>query len=187
MSSRFFPVELFRGHWKSLSDYRSRKPIADTTTRFFIVFLPLAAGSCLFVFHGALAAPGSLLAGVSLLAGGFLAAFGQISSLRLRLTDRADHFAETEAIDRDALDETAAHLLVASFMSAMTALVLVLGMNFSSDAKSGAVNGVFAALAVALACYVLLVFVIVIPRLYIAYVNINRVRDELSGTHRSRR
>ena len=186
MESRFIPVELFRGHWKGLSDYRGHHPVADNVTRVCIVVLPVAAGVAMFVFQGFLAAPGALLAGVALLAGGFLAAFGQISTLRLRLTDRARDYPEAEQIDRDALDETAAHLLVASFMSALTALALVLGMNFGANA-AGAVGGFFAALAVTLAAYVLLVFIIAVPRLYLAYVNLNKVRPELSGAHRGKR
>ena len=186
MSSRFIPIEVFRGHWKGLSDYRSKKPVADNLTRAGLIALPVAAGISIIVFDGSLAAPGSLLAGVALLAGGFLASFGQISSLRLRLTDRAIDYKDVEQVDRDALDETAAHLLVASFMSALTALSLVLGMNLGADAK-GAVGGVWAAIAVALATHVLLVFIIAVPRLYTAYVNINRVRPELSGTHRDHR
>ncbi len=183
MANRFVPSELFRGHWKGLSDYRQKKSIPDVATRFLIVALPLIAGISIAVLDGRLSAPGSLLAGAALLAGGFLAAFGQISNLRVRLTDRARDYADAEAIDRDALDETAAHLLVASFMSAITALALVLAMNLGAE-PDGAVRGLWAAVVVVPATYVLLVFIIAIPRLYTAYVNINSVRDELSGTHR---
>jgi hypothetical protein len=185
MSSRFIPVELFRGHWKGLSDYRGHQIVPDNLSRAILIAVPLLAGASIFLLQGTLAAPGSLLAGVALLAGGFLAAFGQISTLRLRLTDRAKDFGEVEAIDRDALDETAAHLLVASFMSAVTALVLVLGMNLGAN-QAGVIWGFWAALAVVPATYVLLVFVIAIPRLYAAYVNINKVRDQLSGTYRGK-
>lgn len=182
---RFFPIELFRGHWKALSDYRSAQPAPDRVARLLLIGLPLVSGGTFLVFGGSLAAPGSLLSGVALLAGGFLAAFGQISTLRLRLTDRADRFPDAEAIDRSALDETAAHLLVASFMSAITALFLVLAMNFSAS-DAGAVSGPLAGVALACATYVLLVFVIALPRLYAAYVTMNSVRPELSGTHRGR-
>jgi ABC-type multidrug transport system fused ATPase/permease subunit len=185
MDSRFFPIELLRGHWKGLSDYRSNNPRADKITRISLIGLPLIAGGLMLYSRGELAAPGSLLAGVALLAGGFLAAFGQISTLRLKLTERRMDFPEVEQIDRDSLDETAAHLLVASLFSALTALVLVLGMNLASY-STGAIYGPFAAIAVALATYVLLVFVISVPRLYTAYLSINHVRDELSGAHRRR-
>ena len=183
MSSRFVPVALFRGHWKGLSDYRHDSPVADRLTRLLIVALPLSAAAAIWVFGGRLTSPGALLSGVALLTGGFLAAFGQISTLRLRLTDRRADYEMVEQIDRDALDETAAHLLMASFMSALTALTLVLGMNFALCAD-GTLKGFWAAAAVALSSYVLLIFMIAIPRLYVAYVNINSVRAELSGTHR---
>ncbi len=186
MTTRLIPIELFRGHWKGLSDYRAKTTLPDKITRFSIIVLPLSAAVAISLPGGSLAAPGALLAGVALLAGGFLAAFGQISTLRLRLTDRAREYGEVEQIDRDALDETAAHLLVASFLSGVTALLIVLSMNFGIDAN-GAVTGVWAGLVVAPASYVLLVFIIAVPRLYAAYVKINSVRDELSGMHKEKR
>lgn len=186
MSSRFVAVELFRGHWKGLSDYRQKNPVADRWTRSTLIALPLLAGGAMFIPGAQLAAPGAILAGVALLAGSFLAAWGQVASLRLRLTERAADFKTAQQVDRDALDETAAHLLVASVLSGCTALVLVLAMNLAANPATGAVSGPLAAVAVALASYVLLVFLIAVPRLYTAYVNIHKVRPELSGTHRGR-
>lgn len=183
MVYRLFPVELFRGHWKALSDYRDAKPVADKLTRFILVAVPLGAGGCMVVFGGTLAAPGALLSGVALLAGGFLAAFAQISNLRIRLTERMRDLPDAERIDRDALDETASHLLVSSYLSALTAVILVLSMNFGTNAQ-GAVEGLWGALVVVPAVYVLLTFLISIPRLYSAYATYNSVRPELSGTHR---
>lgn len=186
MLDRLLPIELFRGHWKALSDYREKAPVADTSTRVTIVLVPVVAFGLMFIPGAGISAPGALLAGVALLAGSFLSAWGQVSSLRLKLTDRAEDYKTVEQIDRDSLDETAAHLLVASIMSGATALWLVLGMNFATDPDGGSVRGLFAALATGFAVYVLLVFLIAVPRLYNAYVNINKVRDELSGTHRGR-
>ena len=145
--------------------------------------MPLGAGAGVLLLGGQLQAPGALLSGVALLAGGFLAAFGQISSLRLRLTDRADTYPDAERMNRDALDETATHLLMASYTSALAALTLVLGMNFGSTA-GGAVCGVWAALSTVFCTYVLLIFLIAVPRLYGAYLTINAVRRQMSGAHR---
>lgn len=183
MVYRLFPVELFRGHWKALSDYRAVKPVPDRLTRAVLIVVPLCGGGCMILFGGTLAAPGALLSGVALLAGGFLAAFAQISNLRIKLTERMRDLPDAEQIDRDALDETASHLLVSSYLSAVTAVILVLGMNFGTNAQ-GAVQGVWGALVVAPAVYVLLTFLVSIPRLYSAYATYNSVRPELSGTHR---
>lgn len=188
MASRLVPIELFRGHWKALSDYRGETPTPDRPTRATLIIAPVAAFGAMLLIPGAqLAAPGALLSGVALLAGSFLAAWGQISSMRLKLTDRADLYGQTEQIDRDALDESSAHLLVASLFSAAAALMLVLGMNFTADPKSGAIHGIFAALATGFATYVLLLFLIAVPRLYTAYVNLHTVRAALNGTHKSHR
>jgi hypothetical protein len=188
VASRLWPIELFRGHWKALSDYRDETTHPDRVTRTVLVLVPAAAFIAMLALPNAhLAAPGALLSGVALLAGSFLAAWGQISSMRLKLTERASMFGDTERVDRDALDESAAHLLVASLFSGAAALMLVLGMNFTADPTTGAIHGFFAAMAVAFASYVLLLFLIAVPRLYTAYVNLHAVREALNGTHRTRR
>ncbi|WP_439693165.1 hypothetical protein ACRQ4B_02670 [Curtobacterium sp. SP.BCo] len=188
MASRLLPIELFRGHWKALSDYRDETTHPDRFTRAVLLLVPAGAFIAMLTLPDArLGAPGALLSGVALLAGSFLAAWGQISSMRLKLTERTSEFGDTERVDRDALDESAAHLLVASLFSGAAALMLVLGMNFMSDPQTGAIHGFFAAMAVAFASYVLLLFLIAVPRLYTAYVTLHSVRNELNGTHRSRR
>lgn len=186
MLGRLLPVELFRGHWKALSDYREKSPVADAATRTLLLLIPATVFGLMLLPGARLSAPGSLLAGVALLAGSFLAGWGQVSTMRLKLTERSEDYRTVEQIDRDALDETAAHFLVASVMSGATALWLVLGMNFGANPADGSVSGVFAALASGFAVYVLLVFLIAVPRLYMAYASINKVRDELSGMHRGR-
>lgn len=106
---------------------------------------------------------------------------------RHRLLRRHGQSRDTERFDRDALDESAAHLLGASLFSAAAALTLFLGMNFMSNPQTGAVHRFFAAMAVAFASYVLLLFLSAGPRLDTAYVTLHSVRNELNGTHRSRR
>ncbi|WP_375404862.1 hypothetical protein [uncultured Amnibacterium sp.] len=186
MSSRLVPTQVFRAHWKALSDYRGDKIVPDRTTRTLVVAMPVVAGVLFGLLGGRLGAPDALLAAVSLLAGGFLAAFSQVATFRARLTERAEMMPDAERADRDSLDETAAHLLVAAYMSGITALVLVIATNVSED-KHGGVVGWWGALAVATGLHVLIVFAIAIPRLYNAYAHTNGVRKELSGTHRGRR
>lgn len=186
MAIRLVPVALFRGHWKALSDYRDGTPRPDKLTRTVLIAVPLLVFGLLMLPGAKLSAPGALLSGVALLAGSFLAGWGQVASLRSKLTERADVAGSAEQVDRDALDETSAHLLVAAVLSAAAALVLVLGMNFASDPTTGALIGVFAALAGGIETYVLILFIIAVPRLYTAYVSMHEVRAELSGTHRGR-
>ncbi|MHA7145484.1 hypothetical protein ACX80U_12275 [Arthrobacter sp. TmT3-37] len=182
MLDRLIPIEVFRGHWKGLSDYRTTPTKPDVVARIFVTVVPLGAFIAMMFTHGSISAPAGLLSGMALLAGGLLSAFGQLSSLRLKLTDRADDFALSEQGNRDFLDETAAHLLVAAYMAGVTAILLVLGMNFSTD-HEGAIVGFLAALAALTGAHVAAVFLLALPRLYVAYTTINGVRLELSGTH----
>jgi len=92
MLDGFSPWDLFRGHTKGLSDYRSptEKAKLDRRTRAVLVVVPVLVGALIWIFHGKIASPGALLAGVSLLAGGFLTAFTHLSTLRIRLTERRE-------------------------------------------------------------------------------------------------
>jgi len=184
MLGRFSPLDLFRGHFRGLSDYREVRTTPDHLAQLSFVILPAAAGVCTLIW-GKLAAPGPLLTGIALLAGGFLSAFTHLSTLRLRLTERQETWGDSERFDRDSIDETAAHLLAASYLSGITALLLVVGMNTTNDAN-GAVTGLWAGLAVASASYVFLLFVVALPKFYRAYLNINSVRPAMSGSHSGR-
>lgn len=182
MSQRLLPLALFRGHWKVLSDYRETRTLGDFITRGVVYGGPLLLAAAMWWFDGSFSAPGSLLAGVALLAGGFLSAFTHLSTLRLKLTDRQKDWDSAERLDRDALDETATHLLMAAYTAGVTAALLVIAMNFTPSGQS--VVGVFAAVIAATSSFLILLFLVAIPRLYGAYVSINGVRRELSGMHR---
>ncbi|TCR15414.1 hypothetical protein EV578_117110 [Streptomyces sp. BK205] len=78
------------------------------------------------------------------------------------------------------LDETAAHLLTGSLLCAFDVASLVVGMNVSVT-KEGHLFGFWAALSAAISSYVLVIFVLLVPRLYSAYVEINDVSPELNG------
>lgn len=178
--NRLNPFYLFRGHWRALSNYRLKETRPAYFTRAIVILVPLGAGVWMFVGNGTLADPGSLLAALGLLAGSLLAAFGQLSTWRLRLTESEGDFPTAQRIDRDQMDDTAAQLLVASYGAAVGALSLVLGMNLAADGN-GVISGFWAALSVAIGSHVILIFLIALPRLYAAYVTSNNVRKELSG------
>jgi hypothetical protein len=176
-----FPGALFRGQFKSLSDYRQVKTRHSWIEIIVVYGIPAAALVSMWITNSSIRNPEAILAGVSLLAGSLLAAFAQLSAWRDRLQDRAEKFRATESIHRDALDETATHLLASSYASALTAGLLILGMNFSVNPDSS-IFGIFAWLAAATGTYVFIVFLIALPRLYKNYVMINKVRHELNGT-----
>src|SRR5690606_1640975 len=114
---RLIPTAVLRAQWKALADYRSDPSRPDWFTRTVVFGLPLVAGVVVFLTKTAIEEPGALLSGLALLAGGLLASFAQLSDLRLRLTDRATERPSSERTDRDSLDETAAHILVSSYMA----------------------------------------------------------------------
>lgn len=182
MLDRLNPAALVRGQWKSLSDYRNpRVAHGDVVARAIVYIGPLAVGLLVWLIDGRISAPGPLLAGVALLTGGLLSTFTHLSTLRLKLTERAEQWQDAERLDRDAMDESATHLLVAAYASAITAALLVVGMNVTEPNQP--LVGIFAIATSVAATFVLINFLMVIPRLYGAYVSINSVRSELSGQH----
>ncbi|MFF9023800.1 hypothetical protein [Streptomyces eurythermus] len=186
MSERFNVVPVFRGHWKGLTDGRYMTRRADVMARLSLL-LPVAVFGLMLWRGGRLAAPAALLTGVALMAGGMLSAFTHLSTLRLKITDWENPgTASRFEVERDMLDETAAHLLTGSLICALNAAALVVGMNVSVT-KTGHLHGFWAAAAAGLSSYVLIVFIFVIPRLYSAYVQMNNVSGELNGFDRSKR
>ncbi|MFB7862231.1 hypothetical protein [Streptomyces sp. NPDC056069] len=185
MSERFNVLPVLRGHWKGLTDGRYRERRADVIARLSLL-LPLTIFGLMLWRGGHLAAPAALLTGVALMAGGMLSAFTHLSTLRLKITDwDKPGTASRFEVERDMLDETAAHLLTGSLLCALNAAVLVIGMNVGVT-KTGQLCGFWAAMAAALSSYVLIVFIFVIPRLYSAYVQMNNVSGALSGFDRSK-
>jgi uncharacterized membrane protein len=131
-----------------------------------------------------LPAAGSLLAGCALLSGATLSAFSAISTLRLRLTDRIDD--ESLDMTRDALDESVAHILMVSLLTIVDSVVIVIGLNAAPSINaaglpSGGIQGWLAAVAIGISAYVAILFMITLPRLYYAYVKIQKVPKKMSG------
>ncbi len=115
-----------------------------------------------------------------------LSAFTHLSTLRLKITEwDGDDGVSRFSVERDMLDETAAHLLTGSLACVLDAAALVVGMNVSLD-KKGHLTGFWAALSAGISFYVLLIFVVILPRLYSAYVEINNVKGRLSGFTRGK-
>lgn len=184
MLERLSPVDIFRAHWKALSDYRTKTPIPDVVTRVIVVAVPVGATIAAFLSGFVLQVSEGALAALALLAGGFLASFTHLSGVRVHLADRESTWGDAERFDRDAIDETSAHLLVGSYMSGIAAMWLLLGMNFGAGAAPATIVGFWAAIEAGMLAYVGIIFLVTLPRLYQAYAIYARVRPELSGTHR---
>lgn len=157
---------------------------ADLATRGVLYGVPAAIVTLSLIQGWTLAAPVPILTAVSLLAGGTLSAFSSISSLRLKLTDWSD-YDDGRDVDRESLDESVAHLFMIALACVIDAAVLVIGLNFAQGqegtAEAGALTGIFGAVAMGLTAYILLTFVMVLPRLYWAYTKMNRVSSKMNG------
>jgi hypothetical protein len=175
---RFDVTPLLRGHWFGLLHGQFEKYQPDWLARGVFVISPALGIAALFL-DWEITAPTPLLSAVALLAGALVGSFGSLSTLRLKLTDWATEDDERFQVQRDMIDETVAHVLTAALLSAATAVVLVIGTNVAGADQ--AVTGCLAAATIALGSYVVLLFVLILPRLYAAYVEINQVRDRLSG------
>lgn len=184
--SRLNFAPIFRGHWKGLTNGVGAEGGPDWTVRGAIIILPIGTTVVAYFLEWRFAAAAPLLAGVSLLAGALLSSFTYLSTLRMKIVEWTKHEDDSLKVERSMLDETAAHLLAASFACALDTAVLVIGMNVSG-AAGGAVEGVWAALATGVSVYVLLIFIICLPRLYSAYVQVNDVSDRYSGFVKGRR
>lgn len=188
MLERFDPRPLFRAHVKALSEDEFDAQTRESHTRpnwivrAVLIVGDLVLGVLAWQLSWKLAAPTAILTGVALLAGGLIASFGQISTLRLKLTESTTYPRHLAAPRQAALDETVAHLLLAAYLCAIDAVVLVVGLNIAQPGEP--LTGPIAVLAIMVSAYVVLLFLISVPRLYVAYVEINDVSDDLSGLHR---
>ena len=177
---RILPTSLIRGQWRVLTnrDLEGRSS-PDAVARIFTYVIPLAAAVWVFI-RGSLGAPEALLSAMSLFAAGLLTSFAHLSTWRDRLTERAESLPDADALDRDHLDETAAHLAAAAYGSIACAISLVVAMNTRPEGQE-ALQGLAAAIPTAFGTYVAVIMLIALPRLYQAYTSLNNVRPEMSG------
>lgn len=178
---RLFPWELVKHHWASLVD-RSKGPQHITRDWWAIVMLagvPLVAGGVTAHSQWQIAAPSALLAALSLMSAGLLAAFGQIASIRSKYRLPDGNY-DPEWSIREMLDEAVAHILTAALVAVLTAVVVVVGMNAGGgDKKALAVWA--SALFTAGGSYLVLIFLMVVRKLWGAY-EIANERDQ-SGSY----
>lgn len=171
---RLSPLVVWAAHLDGLTRHPTTRP--DYLTRAVLLVVPVAVTTVSWSLGAQLRQPGALLAGASLLAGTLLASFGQLATLRGRLTDRPD----TRAVALDALDETVAHVLTAVYAALATAAVLGVGTTLSA----GAVTGWVAAVGLGLGTWLLLLVLLITPRLYQAYTYAYPVSPKLNPYRR---
>lgn len=193
---RLFPWFLLRGHFRSLSIRQDGGHRQNWPVTLLVYGAPLLAIAIYWYLDGVLSMPvviqraGPVLTAVALLAGGTLTAFTHLSTLRLKLTDRAEPGSysqegeeiDGEAGDRGMVDEVATHLIMAAMFSTITALVIILGVNFASGAPgTDEVRGPFAWVINALLIFDATLYWIAIPRVYLTYVELNKVDPRMAG------
>lgn len=187
MTDRLNPWPLLAAHYKCLTIDRQTEDGSvvtdpDWVARMGLLVPSLAAGGLMIAFGGRLANAGSLLAADALLASSLLAVFAQISNLRLKLGDRfKEGFAQADD-DKDAMDESATHLLFAVMVAFVNAAILVAALAFAPPTTT-VVDGVLGGVSAALFVYTLLLLLMLLPRMLYAYTTVNGVRDDLSGFH----
>lgn len=186
MLARFNPSPIWNAHLKGLMNrkYTTERPVGvpDAAARALLYVAPLVAGVVMFFFDGKVAGTDGLLAAAGIFTGALFMAFTQVASWRQMLSDRRHEREVAEVAQRDSLDEAVAHLLMAMYASVALAVVIVSGRNFA-DAEGRLTSG-WAAATAALGVYTALLLLIVMPKLYSAYVEINEVDDEMSGLSR---
>jgi len=134
------------------------------------------------VVHAVVVAVDGLLATAGILAAGLFMAFTQVAAWRDRYTERLELREASELPQRYSLDETVAHILMATYASLGLAVSVLVSANFAN--KEGALVGLGAALTIALGSYLFLLMLIILPKLYTAYAVTHSVSDDMSGLYR---
>lgn len=176
---RTWPGHLILGHYKCVvegageSTWRRAFAIAE------VYGLPLAV-VVLSLWRGwQLQSVSALLTAVSILAGGSLSAFTHLSTLRIKLTERANRFQVVDGPERTMMDHAATHLLMSVLTSVVTCAVLVVALATTPDGNLVSIN--VTAVTNGLVTYLGILFLWSVPRLYNAYVEMNDVSKSLAG------
>ncbi|MGP9031520.1 hypothetical protein ACT17S_00395 [Glutamicibacter mysorens] len=187
--SRFSLAPIIRGHWKGLTnDTKDGNVNADWVSRILLISAPTLLVTATLVFGWQVHSPSAILSAVALLSAGLLGVFTQLSGLRVRLTERKEE--EWLDVERDGIDEAVSHILFSFLLCIFICVLLVIGINVAASeielpAKEF-LRSCWSALVFATTSYVVLTMVILVPKLYSAYTEMNEVKDELNGFHTKR-
>jgi hypothetical protein len=189
MASRLDFTPVWLGHWRGLS-MRTHSPTGylhyhpDRVARAFTLLVPAAAFvGALYWLRDALptwSLPADFTAvavgAAALLSASLVAALSQLAGWRDRLSDR-DRVSEQPV--KAMIDEAVAHVALALLES-----VLMLATAVASLALAGWPARLFTAATCALGAHVIYLFLLLVPRLYSAYVQRNDVDENLDGYSR---
>jgi hypothetical protein len=186
-SNRFSAGYIWNAHRKGLRNRQynaaGRTPSAPDFFALTLLYgIPLLLGGLAWYFGLTVAAIDGLLAAAGLLAGGLFMGFTQVAAWRDRYTERARAREDSERPQRYSLDETVAHVLMATYGCLLLVVVILVGANFTND--EGDLVGWAAAATIAVGTYIVLLMMIIIPKLYVAYAVTHELDDEMSGLHR---
>lgn len=185
-TNRFSATPIWRAHLKGLRNrnFRTsdRSGSTDVLTLVALYGLPVGLGAVAYLLGGNITGTDGLLAAAGILAGALFMAFTQVAAWRDRYTARIRDAAASELPQRYSLDETVAHILMATYACLVLATVVLVGANFADDQER--VGGVIAAMIIAMGAYVLLLMFIILPKLYAAYAITHEVDSEMSGLSR---
>ncbi|MGZ8177354.1 hypothetical protein ACXVUM_05430 [Williamsia sp. SKLECPSW1] len=176
MTARTNPLPVLRGHAKTLVNGKQ----IDWIARLVMWGLPIAIGALSLALGWRFVAPSAVLSGIALLMGGLLSTAGVLMNLRLKLTDRDEAHQAAEDAKRN-LDEAVPHVLTAALASLLSAITIIIAMNYPICPGSQTINRAFSGIIAALLTFVAVLFVATIIRLYAAYVQVNRVPNGVNG------
>lgn len=189
VSSRLNVAPVWHAHWRGLQDRRVNEESlqlvlrADTLARGLSIGIPIIIFTAAEAILFALVSPGWRLrpelaaagmASAGLLFGSLLAAFALLATWRQRVAER-------DAFDERPLgwmiDEAVAHIMLAVLES----VILVLCSIGSLVIPASTVSKICTGLGAAALAHMLFLFILVVPRLYSAYTEVNSVPMELDG------
>lgn len=185
-SNRFSASHIWTAHMKGLKNRNFRSPqprgAADLFARVVLYLVPVLLGAAAYLASAKVVAVDGLLAAAGVLAGGLFMAFTQVAAWRDRYTERQADRHASELPQRYSLDETVAHILMATYACLGLLVTVLVSANFAD--KHGHLVGIGAALVIAVGTYILLLMLIILPKLYTAYAVTHEVDQEMSGLSR---
>lgn len=209
--ARLSILPVIRGHWKGLSnDLANGKTVPDWRTRSVLLGVSAGVLAATYILGWQVASPSATLSAMALLSAGLLGVFTQLSALRIRLTSQPED--TWLDVERDGIDEAVAHVLFAFLLCIINSALLVIALNTiptTAPANCGVppqmvdptlatppvscsippqvLDSWWSGPILAIGSYIVLMLIILIPKLYSAYVEMNEVRRELNGFHKKRK
>lgn len=181
-SNRFSARHIWNAHFKGLKNRNfggTAVGVADVFARTVLYGAPVALAALAYWQGATIAAVDGLLAAAGVLAGGLFMAFTQVAAWRDRYTERWSRRETSEKPQRYSLDETVAHILMATYGCFALLVMVLVGANFANE--DGDLVGVFSALVIAVGAYIVLLMLVILPKLYTAYAVTHELDDEMSG------